>query len=119
MPGAPILVVDDAKLNLKLMRLLRTHEGYEVRTAERAEDALEMLSNYRPELILADIQLPGMDGLEMTRHVKENPRTNPIRVVALTACNTKEDRERAFRAGCDDYITKPIDTSSLAVKVRE
>jgi two-component system cell cycle response regulator DivK len=119
MPGAPILVVDDAPVNLKLMRLLLTHEGYDVRTAERAEDALQMLSNYRPDLILADIQLPGMNGLEMTRQVKADPRTSTIRVVALTACAMKEDRERALSAGCEDYISKPIDTSALASKVRE
>src|SRR5580704_5796679 len=119
MPGAPILVVDDAPVNLKLMRLLLTHEGYDVRTAERAEDALQMLSDYRPDLILADIQLPGMNGLEMTRQVKANPKTSAIRVVALTACAMKDDREKAILAGCEDYITKPIDTSTLASKVRE
>ena len=119
MPGAPILVVDDAPVNLKLMRLLLTHEGYEVRTAERAEDALEMLSDYRPELILADIKLPGMNGLEMTRQVKENPRTRPIRVVALTACAMQGDREKALNAGCEDYISKPINTAALASKIRE
>ncbi|MDR3700778.1 MAG: response regulator [Candidatus Sulfopaludibacter sp.] len=119
MSGAPILVVDDAPVNLKLMRLLLTHEGYEVRTAERAEDALQMLSNYRPELILADIQLPGMNGLEMARRVKEDPRTTTIRVVALTASVRQEDRDRAFRAGCEDYISKPIDTSALAARIRQ
>src|SRR5579863_5179 len=119
MAGAPILVVDDAPVNLKLMRLLLTHAGYEVRTAERAEDALQMLSNYRPELILADIQLPGMDGLEMTREVKKDPRTSAIKVVALTACAMKEDRDRALSAGCDDYISKPIDTSTLASKIQQ
>ena len=119
MAGAPILVVDDAPVNLKLMRLLLTHEGYEVRTAERAEDALEMLSHYRPELILTDLQMPAMDGLEMTRQIKQNPRTKPIRVVALTACAMKEDRERALKAGCDDYISKPINTAALAMKIRE
>jgi len=119
MAGPPILVIDDTPVNLKLMRLLLTHEGYEVRTAERAEDALEMLSDYRPELILADIQLPGMDGLELTRRLKENPKTSSLRVIALTAHAMKEDRERALGAGCEDYITKPIDTSALASKVRE
>lgn len=119
MAGAPILVVDDAPINLRLMRLLLTHEGYDVRTAGCAEDAVEMLSNYKPDLILADIQLPGMSGLEMARKVKENPRTSAIRVVALTACNMNEDREDALRAGCEDYITKPIDTSALAAKVRD
>ena len=119
MAGVPILVVDDAPVNLKLMRLLLTHEGYEVRTAERAEDALLMLSNYRPELILADLQLPGMNGLEMARRVKQNPETKAIRVVALTACAMAGDRERALHAGCDDYISKPIDTTALASRVRQ
>jgi two-component system cell cycle response regulator DivK len=119
MTGAPILVVDDAPVSLKLMRLLLTHEGYQVRTAERAEDALQMLADYRPDLILADIQLPGMNGLEMTRQVKANPKTSAIRVVALTACAMKDDREKAMLAGCEDYITKPIDTSTLASRVRE
>lgn len=119
MPGTPILVVDDVPVNLKLIRLVLTHEGFEVRTAERAEDALLMLSNYRPELILADIQLPGMNGLDMTRKVKEDPRTSTIRVVALTACAMEEDRQKALLAGCEDYISKPIDTSTLASKVRE
>jgi CheY-like chemotaxis protein len=119
MPGTPILVVDDAPVSRKLIRLLLTHEGYDVRTAERAEDALEMLTNYRPELILADIQLPGMNGLDMTRRVKGNPRTSSIRVVALTACSMKGDRENALRAGCEDYISKPIDTATLASKLRD
>ena len=119
MPGTPILVVEDAPVNRKLIRLLLTHEGFDVRTADCAEDALQMLSDYRPELILADIQLPGMNGLDMTRKVKGDPRTSAIRVVALTACAMKEDREKALRAGCEDYISKPIDTSTLSSKVRE
>ncbi len=119
MPGAPILVVDDAALNLKLMRMLLTHAGYEVRTAERAEDALEMLTDYQPELILADIKLPGMNGLEMARRLKSDPRTQSIRVVALTACAMTGDRERALSAGCDDYISKPIATAALTAKVRD
>jgi two-component system, cell cycle response regulator DivK len=119
MPGAPILVVDDAATNLKVIRMALTHEGYEVRTAERAEEALEMLSSYRPELILADIELPGMDGLDMARRVKENPQTSDIRVVAFTADNRSDTRQRAFGAGCEEYICKPIDASTLAAKVRD
>jgi len=119
MPGAPILVVDDAATNLKVVRMALTHEGYDVRTAERAEEALEMLLSYRPELILADIELPGMDGLAMARRVKENPQTSDIRVVALTADNRSDTRQRAFSAGCEEYICKPIDTSTLAAKVRD
>ena len=119
MPGAPILVVDDAATNLKVIRMALTHEGYEVRTAERAEEALEMLSSYRPELILADIALPGMDGLDMARRVKENPETSDIRVVAFTADNRSDTRQRAFSVGCEEYICKPIDTAALASRVRD
>ncbi len=114
-----ILVVDDAPVNLKLMRLLLTHEGYNVRAAERAEDALRMLADFRPELVLADIRMPGMDGLEMTRRIKADPLTSKVRVVALTASAMDSDREKALDAGCEDYISKPIDSASLASRVRE
>jgi two-component system cell cycle response regulator DivK len=114
-----ILVVDDAPVNLKLMRLLLTHEGYNVRAAERAEDALRMLAEFRPELVLADIRMSGMDGLEMTRRIKADPRTSDLRVVALTASAMDGDREKALDAGCEDYISKPIDSTSLASRIRE
>jgi two-component system, cell cycle response regulator DivK len=119
MTGTPILVVDGRPVNLKLTRLLLTREGYLVRTAECAEDALQMLSSYRPELILTDLQLPGMNGLNMTQQVKENPRTSAIKVVALTAGAAKEDRDRALRAGCEDFICTPVDTPTLTAKLRE
>jgi two-component system, cell cycle response regulator DivK len=114
-----ILVVDDAPVNLKLMRLLLTHEGYQVRATERAEDALRMLSEFRPELVLTDIRMPGMDGVELTRRIKADPRTRDVRVVALTACSMDEDRARALEAGCEDYIAKPVDSATLAARVRE
>jgi two-component system cell cycle response regulator DivK len=119
MSGTPILVVEDALVNRKLIGLLLTHEGYDVRTADSAEDALQMLSNYRPELILADIQLPGMNGLDMTRRVKQDPRTSSIRVIALTASSVEEERDRALGAGCEDFISKPINTLTLSTKIRE
>jgi two-component system, cell cycle response regulator DivK len=117
--GASILVVDDAPVNLKLMRLLLTHERYVVRTAGCAEDALRMVAEFRPDLVLADIRLPGMDGLEMTRRIKANPQTRDLRVAALTACAMEGDRERALDAGCEDFISKPIDSASLASRIRE
>jgi DNA-binding response OmpR family regulator len=118
MPGAPILVVDDSRVNLKLMRLLLTFEGFEVRTSERAEDALEMLDSFRPALVLTDIQMPGMDGVEMTRRIKGDHRTSGIKVAALTASTSKLDNQRAIEAGCEDYISKPVDTSTLASRLR-
>jgi two-component system cell cycle response regulator len=119
MAGEPILIVDDTPVNLKLTRMLLEHEGYEVRTAGTAEEALELLEAFHPRLVLADIQLPGMDGLEMTRRIKADPRNAGVVVVALTAYAMKGDEDKAVQAGCDGYITKPIDTRTLGAKLRE
>ena len=119
MAGEPILIVDDTPVNLKLTRILLVNEGYAVMTAASAEEALELLRSYRPRLILADIQLPGMDGLEMTRRVKQNEATRDIAVVALTAFAMKGDERKAMDAGCDGYITKPIDTRTLGERIRQ
>jgi len=88
-------------------------------TAASAEEALELLRSYHPQLILADIQLPGIDGLELTRRIKKNDETRDITVVALTAFAMKGDEQKAVEAGCDGYITKPIDTRSLGARIRE
>ncbi len=114
-----ILVVDDTPVNLKLTRILLTHEGYDVRTAGSGPEALELLKTCHPRLILADIQMPGMDGLEMTRRIKADPRNRDILVVALTALAMAGDEEKAVEAGCDGYITKPIDTRALGNRIRE
>ena len=119
MAGEPILIVDDTPVNLKLTRILLVNEGYKVMTAASAEEALELLRSYHPQLILADIQLPGMDGLELTRRIKKNEETRDISVVALTAFAMKGDEQKAIEAGCDGYITKPIDTRSLGARIRE
>src|SRR6476660_1936671 len=119
MAGEPILIVDDTPVNLKLTRILLVNEGYTVLTAASAEEALELLRSYHPRLILADIQLPGIDGLEMTRRIKLDERTEDIAVVALTAFAMKGDEQKAVDAGCDGYITKPIDTRTLGSRIRE
>src|ERR1035437_9722800 len=119
MAGEPILIVDDTPVNLKLTRILLVNEGYTVLTAASAEEALELLRSYHPRLILADIQLPGMDGLEMTRLIKKDKRTRDIAVVALTAFAMKGDEQKAIEAGCDGYITKPIDTRTLGGRIRQ
>jgi CheY-like chemotaxis protein len=113
MAGEPVLIVDDHPANLKLARLLLAGEGYEVQTAGDAEEALAVLQTFRPRLILMDIQMPGMDGLELTRRLKADPALQGIVVLALTAYAMKGDEERARAAGCDGYISKPIDTRSL------
>ena len=118
MAGEPILIVDDTPVNLKLTRILLVNEGYKVLTAASAEEALELLRGYHPRLILADIQLPGMDGLEMPRQIKQDERTRDIAVVALTAFAMKGDEQKAMDAGCDGYITKPIDTRTLGDRIR-
>lgn len=113
MAGEPILIVDDNPVNLKLVRVLLTTEGYDVRTATDAEEALEALGTFHPRLTLMDLQLPGMDGLELTRRLKADPATRDIIVLALTAYAMKGDEEKALAAGCDGYIPKPIDTRTL------
>jgi CheY-like chemotaxis protein len=114
MTGKSILIVDDNQANLKLARVLLEGEGFDTRTAVDAEEALDALQNFKPDLILMDIQLPGIDGLELTRQLKARPATKDIRIVALTAYAMKGDEQKARDAGCDGYITKPIDTRTLS-----
>jgi CheY-like chemotaxis protein len=111
--GEPILIVDDSAMNLKLVRMLLESDEYLVRTAGRAEEALAALEEFRPRLILMDIQLPGMNGLELTRRLKADPRLKDVVILALTSYAMKGDDEKALAAGCDGYVTKPIDTASL------
>src|ERR1035441_6003991 len=118
MAGESILIVDDTPVNLKLTRILLVNEGYKIMTAASGEEALELLRSYHPALVLADIQLPGIDGLELTRRIKRNEATRDITVVALTAFAMKGDEQRATDAGCDGYITKPIDTRTLGARIR-
>lgn len=113
MSGEPILIVDDNAVNLKLARVLLVSEGYEVRTARDADEALDVLSEFRPRLLLLDIQLPGMDGLELAGRLKGDAATRDIVIVAMTAYAMVGDREKALAAGCDGYVPKPIDTRTL------
>ena len=108
-----ILAVDDNPQNLKLVRLLLAAEGHHVVTAAGADEALRVLETTTPAVILMDLQMPGIDGLELTRRLKADPARSEIVVIALTAYAMRGDRERALAAGCDDYVTKPIDTTAL------
>lgn len=119
MPGEPILIIDDNPANLKLARLLLGGEGHDARTATDAEQAIRLLETFHPRLILMDIQLPGMDGLELTRRLKADPRTRHILIIALTAYAMRGDEERARAAGCDGYVAKPIDIHSLPTVIAE
>lgn len=109
----PILIVDDNEANLKLARVTLELEGYEVVTAADAEQARAAVRERKPRLILMDIQLPGTDGLTLTRELKADPATSGIAVIALTAYAMKGDDAKAREAGCDGYIAKPIDTRAL------
>jgi CheY-like chemotaxis protein len=113
MAGERILIVDDNATNLKLVAYLMKANGYTVDTALDAESAIVAIRNHRPDVILMDIQLPGIDGLELTRRLKADPATRDIVIVAVTAYAMKGDQAKAQAAGCDDYITKPIDTRAL------
>ena len=113
MTTARILIVDDNKTNLKLASDVLAFEGYEILNASDAESAQEIIRNMPPDLILMDIALPGMDGLTLTRLLKADQSTQHIVVIALTAFAMKGDDARAREAGCDGYITKPIDTRTL------
>lgn len=113
MKNDSILLVEDNASNVKLLQVLLEAEHYLIRTAGSAEEATSILKTFEPRLILMDIQLPDIDGLELTRRIKSDPARRHIPVLALTAYAMKGDKEKALAAGCDDYITKPIDTRSF------
>jgi two-component system, cell cycle response regulator DivK len=112
-----ILIVDDNPTNLKLAGDLLELEGWTVRRAVDAESALEMLRDAFPDLILMDVSLPGMDGLTLTGILKNSGETKHIIIVAQTAFAMKGDKEKIMAAGCDGYITKPIDTRKFSGQV--
>ena len=113
MAGQRILIVDDNPINLKLARLILDSEGYVVATADDAEQALTTLQELAPALILMDLQLPGMDGLTLVRKLRDDARWNQTWIIAFTAYAMKGDEEKALAAGCDGYVTKPIDPDKL------
>jgi CheY-like chemotaxis protein len=113
-----ILVVEDNEANQLLVRAVLELEGFSVEIAGSAPEAVERLQASTPDLILMDIQLPGQDGLSLTRQLKDDPTTADIPVVALTAHAMRGDREEAITAGCVGYISKPIDTRTFGGQVR-
>ena len=119
MAGETILIVEDSPVSLKLTAAVLRSEGYKVHIASTAEQALSTLRTIKPHLMLVDIRLPGISGLELTRQVKQDTDLHQIIVVVLTACTTEGDKQRALEAGCDGYLTKPIDTPTLVTRVFE
>jgi CheY-like chemotaxis protein len=119
MAGESILIIDDSPLNLKLARIILEGQGYVVGTATGGNEALSRVSTFKPQLVLMDVQMPDIDGLEVTRRIKANPDTRDIIVVALTSYAMKRDEEKARSAGCDGYITKPFDSQKLLLQIRQ
>ncbi len=114
-----ILLIEDNPLNMELAVDLLELGGYEVLTATTAEEGIELAQKETPDLILMDISLPGIDGLEATRILKKDKKVKDVPIVAMSAHAMTGDKEKAMEAGCVGYITKPIDTKSLVERVKE
>jgi CheY-like chemotaxis protein len=113
MTGKRILIIEDNPLNLELTTDLLETNGFTVSSAQTAEEGLRMAREILPDLVLMDFGLPGMDGLCATKDLKANPGTRDLTVVGLTAHAMNGDEEIALNAGCDGYLTKPIDTRTF------
>lgn len=116
---ATILVVEDNEANRLLAGAVLEREGFRVEMAGNSQEALELLESRAPDLILMDVQLPGIDGLALTRQLKGDHRTAAIPVIALTALAMLGDKERTLEAGCSGYISKPINTRTFGAEVRK
>lgn len=113
-----ILYVEDNFQNKRLVRKILTAKGYDVLEAEDGLTGVEVATNQKPDLILMDISLPGIDGVEATQRIKAQEKTSLIPVIALTANAMRGDRERFIAAGCDDYLPKPISTADLISMIK-
>jgi two-component system cell cycle response regulator DivK len=114
-----ILVVEDQEDNRRILRDLFTSAGYEVIEAVTGEDGVTTAVTFHPDLILMDIQLPGLDGYEATRRIKANPDLDKIPIIVVTSYALSGDDVKAFEAGCDAYVAKPFSPRALLAKVRE
>jgi two-component system cell cycle response regulator DivK len=117
--GKRILVVEDQEDNRRILRDLLTSVGYEIIEATTGEEGVAMAETGRPDLILMDIQLPGIDGYEATRRVRANPALGQVPIIAVTSYALSGDDVKAMEAGCDDYIPKPFSPRALLAKVRQ
>jgi len=113
-----ILVVDDNRMNLDLVTFILEDESFVVSTADSAAAALTQIPAFQPALILMDVQMPDMDGLELTRRLKADPATRSIVILAFTAFAMKGDEAKTLAAGCDGYISKPIDVATFVPTIR-
>ena len=114
-----ILVVEDHEENRRILRDALTSAGYEIVEAVTGEEGVALAERERPDLILMDIQLPGLDGYEATRRIKGNPALRPIPIIAVTSYALSGDDVKAFQAGCDAYVAKPFSPRALLATIRE
>jgi len=119
MAGETILIVEDSALNRKLVETVLKPYGYHLLIAVNGEEGVEVATREKPDLILMDVQMPKLNGYDATRILKAQPETACIPIVALTAHAMEGERERAASAGCDGYLTKPIDTRIFPNQVRQ
>jgi two-component system, cell cycle response regulator DivK len=119
MLGERVLIVEDNEKNMKLVRDVLQATGYSTLEATTGEDAVELALSQAPALVLMDVQLPGIDGVEALERMRQNERTASIPVLALTAQAMSGDRERFLEAGFDGYLAKPVDVGALIEAVRE
>src|SRR5271165_1484870 len=115
---ARVLVVDDILSNVKLLEAKLTAEYFEVVTAFNGEEALAKVEERNPDIVLLDVMMPGMDGFEVCRRIKSNPKTAHVPVVMVTALDQPSDRVAGLEAGADDFLTKPVDDAALFARVR-
>jgi len=113
-----LLLIEDNEMNRDAISRLLARRGFTVLTAEDGEQGLQLCRETLPDLVLVDLGLPGIDGFEVARQLKADPRTAHIPVIALTARALTSDQEAALASGCDDYDTKPVDLVRLVGKIR-
>ncbi|MBW7899225.1 Polar-differentiation response regulator DivK [Candidatus Brocadiaceae bacterium B188] len=119
MPDKNVMVVEDNEKNRKLMRVVLKSKGYAVIEAATGEEALNLLKNQKPDIILMDIQLPGIDGLTLIKQIKADAVTKEIPIIAVTAYAMKGDEQKILETGCDAYVSKPINTQELPLIIEK
>src|SRR3990172_1892971 len=119
MPETPkILVVDDEERNLRLMTAMLEPQGYDVVLARDGEEALQKARMDLPDVVLLDIMMPGLDGFEVARQLRDSQETRTVPIIMVTALNEVNDRVKALEVGADDFLTKPVDKTELTARVR-
>ena len=119
MSGQTVLLVEDNELNRNMMVRRLNRAGFEVVTASNGQQALDVMQSEQPGIVLMDMNLPILDGWAASRRAKENERIRHIPIIALTAHATEDHKVYALEAGCDDYVTKPVDFPGLLIKIKK